>query len=84
MSTTGYAYASHSPFKTQFRNRRSHLIRVYLSLSEWNETVGELIRGLTPRPKSILNFFNFSAFQRTLAMGNQFIAGRESNVKRKV
>ena len=26
-----------------------------------------------------LNFFNFSAFQRTLAISLQFIAGRESN-----
>jgi hypothetical protein len=28
-----------------------------------------------------LNFFNFSAFQRTLAISPQFIAGRESNAK---
>ncbi|MHC5891270.1 hypothetical protein [Nostoc sp.] len=26
-----------------------------------------------------INFFNFSAFQRTLAISPQFIAGRESN-----
>ncbi|MHC5831778.1 MAG: hypothetical protein ACYT04_91360, partial [Nostoc sp.] len=27
----------------------------------------------------ITNYFNFSAFQRTLAISPQFIAGRESN-----
>ncbi|MEH2418462.1 hypothetical protein [Nostoc sp.] len=43
--------------------------------------VGELIAGSNPSASIHLNFFNLSAFQATLAISPQFIAGRETNAK---
>lgn len=56
-------------------------MRTLLYNCELHETVGEFIGGLTPQPEPILISLIFSAFQRTLAISPQFIAGRESNTK---